>query len=150
MTEQEDFSCLDTALYLSNCSAHYTESDKYEEKYPQRGERWWVDKNNILGGQRIHLITYLGACWKLEKTKKDSMKHVWSNQGFKNAAGLIWLLEALGADENLIGKAYDAGSRFGENSENQCIQSNAIKKVISWSDDVMPLLSKLEIRKPMR
>ncbi len=133
--DKEDYSCLDLALYLNNCQAHYSLSDKYEELYPQEKGRWWLDKNEIIvGGQKIHLITYLGACWKLKGNDKDSLKHVWSLNGFKNAAGLIWLLEALGAGGEIIQSAYDAGAKAASEGGKQPEQSKAIKETVSWDE----------------
>lgn len=130
MDNSKDFSCLDLAIYLNNCQAHYFWSDQYEKEYPQEKDRWWLDKNEmIVGGQKIHFITYLGACYKLQKNKKDSLKHVWSGNGFKNAAGLIWFLEAIGADKCDIEKAYCEGERVALNGGKQLEQSKAIKKL---------------------
>lgn len=147
---QEDFSCLDTALYLSNCKAHYPISDKYENNYPQKSGRWWDDWNSeILGGQRIHVITYLGSCYRLRGKDKDSMKHVWSGNGLRNAAGLIWLLEALGAEEKYIENAYNAGSIIGELGLNQLSQSKKIKETVPW-EVMRKLLSDKNVKKPQR
>lgn len=81
-TKEKDFSCLDLAVYLNNCQAHYPISDEYEKLHPQENGRWWKDKSELLvGGQKIHIIAYFGMCWKLSETNKDSMRHVWSKQG---------------------------------------------------------------------
>lgn len=150
MGGNKDFSCLDLALYLNNCQAHYSLSDEYEKNYPQEKGRWWVDKDEVIvGGQKIHLITYLGACWKLTGNNKDSVKHVWSSNGFKNAAGLIWLLEAMGASEKIIKAAYNAGKSKAENGGKQPEQSKAIKDAVAW-DVLETLCEKKKICKPLR
>ena len=149
MNGNKDFSCMDLALYLNNCQAHYSMSDEYEKKYPQENGRWWLDKNEIIvGGQKIHLITYLGACYKLTGNNKDSVKHVWSGNGFKNAAGLIWLLEALGASEKDKKKAFDAGEKVARDGGTQPAQSQAIKEAVSW-DVIQALCEEKKICRPI-
>ena len=145
ISDEKDYSCLDLALYLNNCQAHYYYSDQYEKLYPQEKDRWWLDKNElIVGGQKIHLITYLGACYTLQGSRKNSVHHLWTDNGFKNAAGLIWLLEALGADEQMIIRAFEAGEKEAKNGAAQPAQSKAVKAVIKW-EQVCELLDKKEI-----
>lgn len=145
----KDFSCLDLSLYLNNCQAHYPYSDQYEKNYPQKNGKWWMDKNElIVGGQKIHLITYLGSCYKLNH-KRDCMSHVWGKNGFKNAAGLIWLLEALGANEEDIKNAYNAGEQVAKSGGTQPQQSNAIKEAVSW-EQIKELCKNKNIRPPMK
>lgn len=130
----KDFNCLLVARYLNTCNNYYEASLHYEEQFPQNKGRWWFDKmGDIAPGQKIHMITYLGSCQKLKGQNKNSMYHVWSENGFKNAAGLIWLLEALDADKQIIQKAVNAGKTVGENfPTNQPKQSSAIKEAVPW------------------
>ena len=149
MYNSKDFSCLDLAVYFNNCQAHYFWSDIYEKLYPQEKDRWWLDKNEmIVDRQKIHFITYLGACYKLQKNKKDSLKHVWSGNGFKNAAGLIWFLEAIGANKRDIKKAFAAGEKVARNKGKQPEQSKAIKQAIGW-DLIIKLCDNKNICRPM-
>ena len=147
--QRDDFSCLDLAFYLNNCAAHYPVSDDYEAHYPQEKDRWWEDRDGLIGGQKIHLITYLGACWKLKGNLQDSVYHVWSDNGFKCAAGLIWLLEALDAPQDIIEAAYQAGKQVAKCGGKQPEQSRAIKDVVSW-EKIAALCARKNIRKPMR
>lgn len=101
------------------------------------------------GGEKIHFITYLGSCYKLSKGNKDSVRHVWSKNGFKNAAGLIWLLEALGAEKDVIEKAFEAGKKEAEKGENQPEQSNKIKDAVDW-DKIRELCDRKNICKLMK
>ena len=145
--ENDDFSCRELAFFLNNRSAHYDRSDDYEKKYPQDGPRWWADQGEgMTGGQKLHLIFYLGSCWELEGRNKNSVKHVWAKNGFNNAAGLIWLLEALGADDDVVAAAYEAGKNAAEKGGKQPAQSSAIKDAVTW-ETVKALCEKNGIRK---
>ena len=75
------------------------------------------------------------------------MKFVWGH--FKNAAGLIWLLEALGANDDMINKAFEAGSDVAAKGEIHAKQCAKIREVISW-EDVKQLLIEKKFRRPMK
>lgn len=77
------------------------------------------------------------------------MRHVWSGKGFKNAAGLIWLLEALGAEQKHIQNAYKAGSEVAKLGMTQPSQSQKIKEAVPW-EDVKLFLADKKIKKPLR
>ncbi len=70
----KDFDCLLVARYLNTCNNYYEASLHYEKQFPQNKGRWWFDKmGDIAPGQKIHMITYLGSCQKLNGQNKNSM-----------------------------------------------------------------------------
>lgn len=146
---QDDFSALDAALLFSNARAHYPISDAFEADCPQEAHRWWLDRPDLAleGGQRVHVVAYLGHCAWLPARQADSMRHVWSGNGLKNAAACLWILEALGESPATVQAAADAARAVAAAGEKQPGQTRAVKAVVPWSR-VAELLAAHQLRAP--
>lgn len=146
---QDDFSALDAALLFSNASAHYPLSDAFEDDCPQEAHRWWLDRPDLAleGGQRVHVLAYLGHCAWLSGRQADSMRHVWSGNGLKNAAACLWILEALGEAPAAVQAAADAARAVADDGGKQPAQARAVKALVPWPR-LAELLAARQLRPP--
>jgi len=114
------------ARVLWRAKAHYPVSDSFEHDWLP-GTSWW-------SSQQEHVCRWLE---ELNGPGAYGRKGFDSNardfyQRFKCAAGLLWVAEAVGVDEDLVREAAEAAAAEAGAGKLPATQCAAIRRVIPW------------------
>jgi hypothetical protein len=123
--DNPDFDTREFAHLLETLDAHLPISDAFEEADPQKNGHWWTS-------QKEHMTVWFSSQKTLgsggfTRSAPNNSAHA-TYQRLQSAEALLWIAEALGADDSTLRKAAATALK-----ENRRSRPRIIRQVIPWS-----------------
>lgn len=124
-TEQIDFDVRDFAKLLASLSSHLPISDAMEEADPQKKGRWWAS-------QREHMSSWFDAQASTGSgaftRQRPNLSARTTYNRLQHPEGLVWIAEALGADQTLVQRVATEALTISRHS-----RSGFVRKHLPWA-----------------